>query len=74
MIHDVSIPRNVELEEYYVLRGIVDDLGKKKVVKEKEFSNRPTLSDIATFLEESKASFASLVTNYRLADNELPFM
>ena len=74
MIHDVSIPRNVELEEYYVLRGIVDDSATKKVIKEKEFSNRPTFSDIAIFLEESKASFASLVTNYRHVDNELPFM
>lgn len=71
MTHDVSITRNVEIEEYYVLRAVSNELGVEKVIREGEYSNRPTPSDVVRFLEESKADFASLVTNYRLVDDEL---
>lgn len=74
MIHSVNVPRNVDVEEYYVLRGIIDDGDVKKVIKEREFSSRPTLAEIARFLEETKAHFYSVVINYRLSDGELPFM
>lgn len=74
MVHSVTVPRRVDIEEYYVLRGIIDDCGIKKVIKEREFSSRLTLADIATFLEDTKAHFCSMENNYRLSDGELPFM
>lgn len=75
MIRTVNVNHKVEIEDYYLLRGISDNSGfGKKVKSEKEFDHNPTPEGIAAFLVESKADFASLVTNYRLFDNRLPFM
>lgn len=74
MVHEVNLPREVYVEEYYVLRGISDSGVCKKVIKEKEFQSKPTIEQIALFLEESKADFVSVETNYRFDKLEgLPF-
>lgn len=73
MIHTTNIMQEVEIEEYYCLRGIADNGICKKVIKEQEFESRPTLSDIALFLESSKADFVSMETNYRFKNSDLPF-
>ena len=74
MITTTNITKEVNIEEYYVLRGIKDNGMCKKVIKEKEFKNIPTTSDIAQFLESSKADFVSVETNYRFIDcSALPF-
>lgn len=74
-MHKVNVPREVCVEEYHVLRGVSSCGLIKKVIQEKEFKTRPTIVDIAQFLEESKADFVSVETNYRLvSDEDLPFM
>lgn len=74
MVHSVNVPRRVDVEEYYVLRGISDNGMCKSVVSEKEFENHPTLSDIAGFLESnSRIDFVSVSTNYRIDGTALPF-
>lgn len=74
MVHEVNLPREVYLEEYYVLRGISDNGACKKVIKEEEFQSEPTLAQIALFLEKSKADFVSVEKNYRFDKLEgLPF-
>ena len=73
MIHTTNIMQEVAIEEYYCLRGIADNGICKKVIKEQEFENRPTLPDIAQFLASSKADFVSMETNYRFIDSKLPF-
>lgn len=65
MIHEVNVTQKRALEEYYLLRGIRNNGNKKEVIKEKEFQDKPTLDDIATFLNDSRADFVSLETNYR---------
>ncbi len=72
MIHEVSIAQKRTLEEYYLLRGIRYTGNKKEVIKEKEFPNKPTLDDIAAFLNDSGADFVSLETNYRFPE-DLPY-
>ena len=67
MIHDVKVVQQRTLEEYYFLRGIRDTGNKKEVIREKEFQDKPTPDDIAAFLNDSGADFASLETNYRIA-------
>lgn len=76
MIRTVNVNHNVEIEDYYLLRGVSDNPGfGKKVKSEKEFDHNPTVEEIAGFLVESEADFASIEHNYRLyKDNELPFM
>lgn len=65
MVHELNLPREVYVEEYYVLRGISDSGVCKKVIKEKEFQSRPTIEQIALF---------SVETNYRFDKLEgLPF-
>lgn len=73
MVHEVNVPRRVDIEEYFVLRAIKDDGICKKVIQEKEFEIMPTLTDIAVFLEESKADFISREVNYRFDGTGLPF-
>lgn len=73
MTHTLTIPTQVQLEEYYVLRGIIEAGEKNKVISEKEFTTEPTLTDIAQFLVESGADFVSKVVNYRVS-GEIPFV
>ena len=73
MTHTVTIATQVQLEEYFVLRGIIEVGEKKKVISEKEFDAEPTLTDIAQFLMESGADFVSKVVNYRVS-GEMPFV
>lgn len=70
---EIKIER--EIEEYWLLRGIYDDKLQKRVIAEKEFDRHPTIAEIADFLEESKATFASIERNFRFPDpeSELPF-
>lgn len=72
MICKVSIPKEVDIEEYFVLRAIINIGLKKTVIREKEFSKRPTLENIAAFLEETGASFVSVECNFRFQE-KLPF-
>ena len=71
MIHDVKVVQQRTLEDYYLLRGIRRTGNRKEVIGEKESENKPTLDDIATFLNDSGADFVSLENNYRFS--ELPF-
>lgn len=73
MTHTLTIPTQVQLEEYFVLRAIKDTGDKKTVISEKEFTTEPTLTDIAQFLVESGADFVSKVANYRVG-GEIPFV
>lgn len=73
MVHKVVMPKEVYVEEYYVLRGIYDTGVCKRVIKEKEFKDKPTVQEIAKFLDECGAHFASVENNYRLLSDELPF-
>lgn len=73
MTHTLTIPTQVQLEEYYVLRAIKGTGDKKTVIAEKEFEEEPTLTDIAQFLVDSGADFASKVVNYRIG-GEIPFV
>lgn len=74
MIHDVKIQKDACLKQYYVLRGIREKGLNKKVVAEKAFESSPTTQDIAEFLDTTKVDFCSVVSNYRLYDDdELPF-
>lgn len=72
MVHKITIPAEKELEQYFVLRAILDTGVKKIVVKEKELENPPSLQEIAIFLEETGASFVSVLSNYRFR-SDLPF-
>lgn len=72
MVHKIVIPKEKELEKYYTLRAILDTGIKKIVIKEKELESPPTLQEIAIFLEETNASFISVLPNYRFCA-DLPF-
>lgn len=73
MLHNVTVSEDKVLEEYYVIRAIKEDYNSiKKVVGEMKCMNKPTLSEIATFLKNSGGDFVSVVKNYRF-ENELTF-
>lgn len=74
MKYKVEVKTEKEIEEYWVLRAILDTGVQKKVIKEREFEERPALNDVVEFLEESNASFVSMERNYRFPDSELLFM
>lgn len=71
----VKTEQTVNLQEYYVLRGISGGIGgTKHVVAEREFVIRPSVQDAAKFIMETGCDFASVVTNYRIIKNDdLPF-
>lgn len=63
----VYTKQDVSLEEYFVIRGIVVVTNQqKKVISERELETEPTREDIAQFLVETGADFASVLKNYRL--------
>ena len=78
MLHNVTIKHeeNKVLEIYCVMRGIKESDTPfdptKKVIAEKKLDHKPTISEIAQFLSDSKADFVSVVQNYRF-ESELPF-
>ena len=74
MKYKVEVKTEKEIEEYWVLRAILDTGVQKKVIKEREVEERPPLNDVVEFLEESNASFVSMERNYRFPDSELLFM
>lgn len=74
MILNVKVQKDVSLKQYCVLRGIREKGLKKEVVAEKVFETHPSPQDIAEFLSDTKVDFCSVITNYRLYDDdELPF-
>lgn len=74
MEHEVEVKKTTTLNEYYLLRGIKDALGKKVVVKEKEFEDYPTKEQIAQFLVDNPdVDFVSVSWNYSLWERFLPF-
>lgn len=71
----IKTEKEVELISYYVVRGIsVGSDGTKRVIAEKRFENRPRADEIAAFILECGCGFASVVENYRIEDDVLPFM
>ena len=77
MTHTVTIPTQVQLEEYFILKSVVlrdaQHENQEFVVNEKEFGHYPTPEDIAKFLVESHADFVSVSRNYRIS-GEIPFV
>lgn len=78
MLHNVTVKHeeNKVLEKYWLMRAEKKE-GKYPIpysesFKEKELDHEPTPDEIAQFLSDSKADFASVVQNYRFA-SELPF-
>lgn len=67
--------QEVNLQEYYVLRGIRGGIGEeKRVIAEREFVVPPDDKEIAKFIVETGCDFASAVTNYRIVkDVDFPF-
>lgn len=69
MTHTVTIKKTEKrvIEEYWLMRGIRINsaTNAKEVIKERESKKQPTLEQIAQFLSESQADFASVVANYR---------
>ena len=59
--------QEIELVEYWVLRGIKDTGAKKEVVAEKKWGIEPSHLDIAYFLiDHPDADFCSIEHNFRL--------
>lgn len=75
MIVTVKTEQAVDLQEYYVMRGIRGGIGEtKNVITEREFTTRPTMQDVAKLIMETGCDFVSVVTNYRIVkDDEFPF-
>lgn len=67
--------QEVDLQEYYVLRGICGGIGgEKRVIAEREFATRPGAQDVAKFIMETGCDFASAIMNYRIIKgDEFPF-
>ena len=63
----------MELEKYYMLRGIKKTDKGNTVVAEKEFDKSPSWEDVAQFILERGCDFASLVENFRLVEDDFPF-
>lgn len=78
MLHNVTVKHeeNKVLEEVWVMRAIKEGKlpfdFKKTVIDERKLDHEPSKNEIAQFLSDSKADFASVVQNYRF-ENELPF-
>lgn len=70
MVYDVEIIEKKKMEEYWTIRAISDSGNKKTVIGEKEFDMPPHMSDIASFIKDTGASFASVVCNYRFYDSK----
>lgn len=69
----VKTEKEVELNSYYVIRGIgVRFDGTKSVIAEKRFERKPSVDEIAAFILECGCAFASVVENYCIEDG-LPF-
>lgn len=71
----VKTEQAVNLQEYYVLRGLRGGIGEaKSVIEEREFATRPTVQDVAKFIIETGCDFASVAANYRINKyDNLPF-
>ena len=69
----VKTEKNVELEKYYMLRGIKKKVDGNTVIAEKEFDDKPSSAEIAQFILESGCDFTSLVENFRVTENDFPF-
>ena len=76
------VKKRVEVEKYYVLRGIhVDKNGVKSVIAEKEidetrfdpFTTDATEEVAQMLVDNPDVTFCSIVENYRLVPTELPF-
>ena len=64
---DIIKQETVELEEYWVIRGIAYKGIKKEVVAELEIEAEPNSFGIAQFLiDNPRADFCSVEHNYRL--------
>lgn len=76
----VTVKTKVDLETYYVLRGInVNKNGVKTVIEEKEIELDPFTNDAAEeiaqmLVNNPEVTFCSVVENYRLSPSDLPFV
>ncbi len=63
----IDVKQTVELEEFWMLRGVRDTVIRKEVVAEKEITHYPTEEDVAQFLYDNpKVNYCSVQPNYRL--------
>lgn len=76
------VKKRVEVEKYYVLRGIhVNKNGVKSVIAEKEidetslnpFTTDATEEVAQMLIDNPDVTFCSIVENYRLVPTDLPF-
>lgn len=78
MLNNVTVKHEESkvLEEFWVMRAVKEGKlpfdFKKTVIDERKLDHKPSKSEIAQFLSDSKADFVSVVQNYRF-ENELPF-
>ena len=76
----VKVKTEVDIEKYYVLRGInVNKNGVKTVIEEKEieldpFTNDATEEIAQMLVDNPEVTFCSVVENYRLSPSDLPFV
>lgn len=63
----VEVKQTVELDSFWVLRGIKDTGSDKKVVAELRMKESPSHEDIAQFLiDNPKANFCSVTHNFEI--------
>ena len=63
----VEVKQTVELDSFWVLRGIKDTGSDKKVVAELRMKGSPSHEDIAQFLiDNPQADFCSVVHNFEI--------
>ena len=57
-----------EITEFWVIRGVKELNGAKKVVAEKECTKPPTMNEIAQFLSDNPdVAFCSVEHNFKLS-------
>lgn len=69
----IKTEKQVELENYFLLRGIKEMNGVKAVVREQKSRCRPTAESIAEFILKCGCDFASVVENYEVVTDDFPF-
>ena len=74
MIKKVWVNQAVDIQDFWLLRGIKSYGLVKKAVVEKEFEKEPGLEEITDFLIKTKVDFVSVEHNFRIyEEDELPY-
>lgn len=70
----IQTEKEVEIMRCFVLRGVKESNGVKRVLAEQRYDIYPPPEGIAKFISETGCDFASIVENYYLEDDsDLPF-